>query len=290
MKSTKFKILALLSTILIIMFLAGCTGTNKETGKSNSENQQTAEKSIVLATTTSTQDSGLLDVLVPAFEKKTNIKVKVIAVGTGAAIEMGKKGDADVLLVHARKDEDKFMAEGYGSDRKDVMHNEFFIVGPAADPAKIKNLKITLDAFKSIASSKSPFISRDDKSGTNKKELSIWEKSAITPSETWYIKAGVGMGETLSMANEKQAYTLVDSATYLSMKDKFKLELLLRGDKVLFNPYGVIVVNKDKFPKVNFEGAKEFSDYITSPEGQEVIAAFGKDKLGESLFIPDAVK
>ncbi len=281
------KILALLIGLTLMMSLfAGCgTGTTTTT-TTTTTTPTPADPELILATTTSTQDSGLLDVLIPAFEKKTGYKVKVIAVGSGEAMTMGQKGDADVLLVHSRKAEDQFMTDGYGSDRKDVMYNDFMIIGPESDPAKIKGTKDAVAAFKAISDTKSPFISRGDKSGTNTKELSIWEKAAITPTGEWYKVAGLGMGETFRMADETKAYTLIDRATFLAQKDKYKLIIVVEGDKNLFNPYGVIQVSSAKFPNINKDGAKAFADYITSEEGQKLIGEYGKDKWGQALFIP----
>ncbi|MHB1253481.1 MAG: ABC transporter substrate-binding protein [Candidatus Humimicrobiaceae bacterium] len=248
-------------------------------------------KELILASTTSTQDSGLFDVLIPAFEKASGYQVKLIAVGTGEAITLGEKGEADVLLVHSRKAEDKFVANGFGVNRKDVMHNSFIIVGPKDDPAKIKGLT-AIDAFKAIASSQSLFVSRSDDSGTNKKELDIWEKVDIKPSGSEYIESGLGMGETLSIANEKQGYTLTDNATWLAQKSNFELVALVGEEEILYNPYGVIAVNPSKHPdlKINYEGAMTFVNYITGKEGQEIIKNFGVDKYGEPLFFPDAIK
>ncbi|MCL6086812.1 MAG: extracellular solute-binding protein [Actinobacteria bacterium] len=249
------------------------------------------DKELILASTTSTQDSGLFDVLIPAFEKAAGYKVKVIAVGTGEAIKLGEKGEADVLLVHSRKAEDKFVADGFGINRKDVMHNNFLIVGPKDDPAKIKGLAAA-DAFKAIASSQSLFVSRGDDSGTYKKESDIWGKIDIKPSGNWYIESGLGMGETLTISNEKQGYTLTDNATWLAQKRNFMLTALSGEDKILYNPYGVIAVNPSKHPdlKINYEGAMAFINFITSEEGQKIIKNFGVDKYGEPLFFPDAIK
>ncbi len=258
-----------------ILFMASCSGP--------------AKKELILASTTSTADSGLFDVMLPEFEKISGYKVKLIAVGTGEAIEMGQKGDADVLMVHSRKAEDQFMEEGYGSVRKDVMHNDFIIVGPAEDPAQIKG-KSAVDALKAIAESGSLFISRADKSGTHNKEMSIWEKAGITPEGDWYTETGQGMGETLTITQDKQAYTIADRGTWLAMADDFTLEILVEGDSSLFNPYGVIAVNPEKFPDVNNEGALAFIEYVTGEKGQALIKDFGVDKYGQPLFYPDVIK
>lgn len=249
-----------------------------------------AIKDLILATTTSTQDSGLLDILIPAFEQKTGYVVKIVAVGTGQALKMGQEGNADVLLVHAPSSEKDFMSAGYGSERKLVMHNDFIIVGPAEDPAGIKGMTSATDAFKKIADAKAPFISRGDQSGTNTMELSLWKKVAITPQGDWYQESGQGMGATLKIASEKKAYTLSDRATYLANKSTLGLDILVEGDKALLNVYHVIVVNPEKYPKINLAGAKAFADYVVSPEGQDLIGKFGVDKYGQALFTPDANK
>lgn len=246
------------------------------------------EKSLTLATTTSTQDSGLLDVLVPAFEKETGIKVRVIAVGSGQAMELGKRGDADVLLVHSPQAEQEFVDGGYGVDRKPVMHNVFLIVGPKSDPAGVKGSKDASKAFRTIAESKAKFISRGDDSGTHKKELGLWEKAGVKPQGDWYVESGQGMGDTLLMASELGAYTLTDEATYLSMAPKLQLEVMVQGDKALSNPYSVIAVNPEKHKNVHYKAATQFIKFVTGEKGQSVIASFGRDKFGKSLFIPDA--
>ncbi len=244
---------------------------------------------IILATTTSTQDSGLLDYLLPMFTQETGINVDVIAVGTGQAIQLGKDGNADVLLVHARSQEDAFMAAGDGTRREDVMYNDFIILGPASDPAKIKGMSSAIEAFKTIADTKSTFISRGDKSGTNTKELAIWKAANITPQGSWYVSAGQGMGEVLTMTDEQQAYTLSDRATYLARtKGGLKLEIMVEKDKDLLNPYGVIAVNPNKSPKIQADLATKFIDWIISVPVQEKIAEFGKADFGQSLFIPDS--
>jgi tungstate transport system substrate-binding protein len=249
-----------------------------------------AETRIRCASTTSTQNSGLFEYILPVFAKKTGIQVDVVAVGTGAAIEIGKRGDADVVLVHAKPLELQAVAEGYFVNRHDVMYNDFIIVGPPNDPAKIKGLKSAAEAFKKIAESKSPFISRGDKSGTNIKELAVWKAAALDPKgQKWYLEAGQGMGKTLRVASEKRAYTLTDRGTWLAIKDKDKLDLalLLEGDPILFNQYGVMAVNPAKHKTVKYKEAMEFVNWLISPEGQQTIASY-KDKHGNKLFVPDA--
>jgi tungstate transport system substrate-binding protein len=249
------------------------------------------DKNIILATTTSTQDSGLLDTLIPIFEKKTGYFVKTIAVGSGQAMAMGQKGEADVLLVHSPEAEQKFVKEGFGINRRLVMHNDYVIVGPASDPAKIKGTKSTLDAFKKIAASGSVFISRGDKSGTHSKELSIWKAAAVNPEgQKWYQQTGLGMGQTLNVASEKRSYTLADRGTYLALKKRLDLDILAEGDAVLLNIYHVIEVNPVKWPKVNAAGGKAFADFMVSPEVQGIIKVFGVEKFGSPLFFPDAGK
>lgn len=248
------------------------------------------ESTMVLATTTSTQDTGLLDVLVPAFEKKYSTSVKVISVGSGEALKMGQMGDADVVLVHSRAAENAFVANGYGVNRRDVMHNDFFIVGPKDDPAGITGQKDAQTAMKMIAEKDSTFISRGDKSGTNTKELSLWAKYDIKPQgKKWYIEASLGMGDTLMMAAEKGAYTLVDSGTWWAFESKVPgLKIAVQGDKDLFNPYGVIAVNPAKHQNIHYNAAMAFVNYITSTEGQDLIGFYKAN--GHVLFVPDAVK
>jgi len=243
---------------------------------------------LVLATTTSTQDSGLLDYLLPDFESKFNCKVDVIAQGSGQAIKTGQDGNCDVLLIHSRAAEDKFVADGDGINRLDVMYNDFVIVGPPSDPAGIKGLKDAAAALTKIAQRQAKFISRGDESGTHVKEKGIWQKAGITPKGAWYVSAGQGMGAVLVMANEQQAYTLADRGTYLAQRNKLDLVILVEGDKALFNPYGVIAVNPAKHPGVNAELAAKFQEWLTSVETQEKIAEFGKAEFGQSLFIPDS--
>ncbi len=244
---------------------------------------------IICASTTSTENSGLFGYILPIFEKKTGIKVKVVARGTGAAIEMGKRGDADVAFVHAKEQELKAVQEGYFVDRHDVMYNDFVIIGPSNDPAKIKGMKSATDAFKKISEG-SLFVSRGDKSGTNTKELAIWKKAGIEPKgQKWYLEVGQGMEKTQRIANEKRAYTLTDRGTWLATKDKDKLEMtvVLEGDPILFNQYGVMAVNPEKHKHVKYKEAMEFINWLISKEGQQTIASF-KDKNGNALFIPNA--
>lgn len=245
---------------------------------------------LILATTTSTRDSGLLDVLLPLFEAQSGLKVKMVAVGTGAALKMGEEGNADVLLVHAPKSELELMDKGFGKDRLLVMHNDFIIVGPASDPAGIKGSTTAVDAYKKIAESKSIFVTRGDDSGTNKAELTIWKSAEITPEGDWYVSTGQGMGDTLRVTTEKEGYTFTDRASYLALKDTLQLDVLVEGDKALLNIYHVITVNPDKWPLVNYTGAKAFADFMVSPETQKTIADFGMAEFGQSLFIPDAGK
>ena len=279
--------------LLLIMLVTACGGPSATTEAPPSTAAPTArvreEGKLILATTTSTEDSGLLDVLLPEFEKEAGVKVDVIAVGTGQALQLGQDGNADVLLVHSRAKEDEFMAAGHGVRREDVMYNDFVIVGPAADPAGIKGMGSAADAFKKLAEAQSTFISRGDESGTHTKELSIWKKAGIEPSGDWYLSAGQGMGEVLTMANEQQAYTLSDRATYLSRtKQGLELVVLVEGDTTLFNPYGVIAVNPAKNTAIQAELANQFIDWIISVPVQAKIAEFGKADFGQSLFIPDS--
>jgi tungstate transport system substrate-binding protein len=249
------------------------------------------QKNIILSTTTSTQDSGLLDVLLPIFEKKTGYFVKTIAVGSGQAMAMGQKGEADVLLVHSPAAEKKFVAEGYGINRRLIMHNDFIIVGPKADPAGIKGLKSAAEAFKKIAAANAVFMSRGDNSGTHAKEKGIWKAAGINPEgQKWYQQTGLGMGQTLNVTAEKKTYTLADRGTYLALKKNLGLDILTEGDAILLNIYHVIEVNSVKWPKVNAAGAKDFADFMVSKQTQSIIKTFGVDKFGSPLFFPDAGK
>ena len=242
-----------------------------------------------LATTTSTMDSGLLSLLNPPFEKLTGITVDVIAVGTGKAIKLGENGDVDVVLVHDRKAEDQFVAQGFGVNRRDVMHNDFVIVGPAEDPARVTGVKSAADVFARIAAAAAPFVSRGDASGTNAKELELWAAASIKPRGAWYKEVGQGMGEVLTMSGNLKAYTLSDRGTWIAMKGKLSgLKILSEGDLALFNPYGVIAVNPQKHPEVNYMAAMQYVAWVTSVQGQKVIRDYTLG--GEQLFTADAVK
>ena len=272
--------------IIATLLLAACgTATPVATQAPAPENP-----SLILATTTSTQDSGLLDVLIPDFEQRTGYSVKTVAVGSGEAMKMGQECNADVLLVHSPSAEKDFMSNNYGSDRRLVMHNDFIIVGPAADPAGIKGIKTAAEAFTKIADAKSIFVSRADESGTNTKELAIWKSANITPEGDWYVETGQGMLATLTIASEQAGYSLTDRATYLANKDKLQLDILVEGDSILLNIYHVIVVNPANCTTVNNTGAISFADYVVSPEAQQLIGNFGVDKFGSPLFTPDAGK
>jgi tungstate transport system substrate-binding protein len=289
----------LLITLLILLtFLSACApaATPQPTPAPKPTDAPTqvpapANKDLILATTTSTQDSGLLDDLIPVFEQKTGYKVKTIAVGTGAALKLGEDGNADVLLVHAPVSEKDFMAKNAGVDRRLIMHNDFILVGPAADPAEIKGAKLATDAFKKMAEKQAVFVSRADNSGTHTMELSLWKTAVVDPkSLTNRIETGQGMGATLKVASEKIGYTLTDRATYLAQKANLQLAILVEKDPALLNVYHVITVNSQKYPKVNAAGAKAFSDFLVSPEIQKRIGEFGTAKYGEPLFFADATK
>jgi len=267
----------------VLVFVFGLSGI--QTGCNNGA--KTTE--VILATTTSTQDSGLLDVLLPIFEKQTGYKVKTIAVGTGAAIAMGQRGEADVLLVHDPSKEAPLIDAGDGINRKLVMHNDFIIVGPASDPAGIKETASVVDACKKIAAAGSIFISRGDASGTNSAELKIWRSAGITPKgQRWYQESGQGMGATLNIAAEKGGYTFTDRATYLATAKTTGLKILVEKDPLLLNIYHVIQVNPGKFKNINGAGGRAFVFFMGDPATQDIIRTFGADKYGEPLFFPDA--
>jgi len=271
--------------LVLALSFAGCA--KDEPAEPTTPAEPTVEPTkLILASTTSTQDSGLFDVLIPAFEEANpEYKVEVIAVGTGEALELGQNKDADVLLVHAKAKEETFVADGYGTERKDVMYNDFIIVGPAADPAGVKGMATAAEALKKIADSAAVFVSRGDDSGTHTAEKALWKKAGIeSPAGDWYKSAGQGMGDVLKIASETPGYTLSDRATFLKLKDTLALEILVEGDTALFNQYGVIPV----VGAANPEGAQAFADWIVSAEGQDVIAGYGVEEFGAPLFFPNA--
>lgn len=276
--------------LLLLMVLAGLFAVNSSGVARSQGTPEPKVKDLILATTTSTVDTGLLDVLNPLFEKKTGYRVKTISVGTGQALAMGEKGEADVLLTHAPAAEKPLVDSGAVVNYQLVMHNDYVIVGPPDDPAGIKG-KPSGDAMKAIAAKESLFVSRGDDSGTHKKELSIWKGAGVTPAGAkWYQETGQGMGATLRMASEKAAYTLTDRGTYLAQKGSLKLDILSEGDKSLLNIYHVMEVNQQKFAKVNAVGAKAYVEFMIAPETQKMIGEFGKDKFGQPMFFPDAGK
>jgi len=247
-----------------------------------------AQTSLILATTTSTQDSGLLDDLLPRFEAATGVSVKTIAVGSGEALAMGRRGDADVLLVHSKAAEDEFMAQEFGSLRLDVMHNDFVLVGPPSDPARVRGLSV-VDALKRIAERGALFASRDDRSGTHARELELWKKAGVSPAgKPWYLATGQGMGETARVASEKRACTLADRGTFLALRRSLDLAILVEGEPELWNSYRVIVVNPEKHPKTRTAEAKRFAEWLVTPATQKAIGEFGREKFGQPLFVPDA--
>ncbi len=247
-------------------------------------------KVVVLATTTSTQDSGLLGVLVPLFEKNSGDTVKTIAVGTGQSLVMGARGDADVVLVHAPELEEKYVADGSLVNRRLVMHNDFVVVGPATDPAGVKGTRTAVDAFRKIATHEAPFVSRGDNSGTHAKERALWAAAGVTARGPWYIESGQGMGATLMIASQKTGYTLSDRATYLAFAKRVSLAILLEGDAPLLNVYHVMEVNASRHPRVNAAGGRAFADFMVAPGTQDVIRKFGSEQYGQPLFFPDAGK
>lgn len=272
----------------LVFSLAGCAAEEEPAEEPAAEEpaaEEPVEQSdLVLASTTSTEDSGLFDVLIPAFEEAhPEYKVEVIAVGTGQALEMGENKNADVLLVHAKDREEEFVANGFGEYRKDVMYNDYIIVGPADDPAGIAGKSVT-EALAAIAEAEATFVSRGDDSGTHTAEKKLWAAAGIEPAGDWYVSAGQGMGDVLVMASETPGYTMTDRGTYLNMQDQLALEVLVEGDDLLFNQYGVIPVTGAANP----EGAEAFAEWITSDEGQAVIETYGVDTFGQPLFFPNA--
>lgn len=268
----------------LLLVLAGALATDL------AWSQPVQRSVVILATTTSTQDSGLLDVLVPLFEKKTGYTVKTIAVGTGQALSMGARGEADVVLAHAPELELKYAAEGSLINRRRVMHNDFLLVGPPSDPAGIRGMMKAAEALKKLGERGARFVSRGDHSGTHARELSLWKAAGIAPGGSWYLETGQGMGATLIIASEKGAYTLTDRATYLAFKKRVQLAVLLEGDAPLLNIYHVMEANPARSPRVNAAGGRAFADFLVSPEAQAVIKTFGVEKYGQPLFFPDAGK
>jgi tungstate transport system substrate-binding protein len=252
--------------------------------------QAPASRSVILSTTTSTQDSGLLDVLVPLFERQSGYSVKTISVGTGQALALAARGEADVTLAHAPAQEKKYVVDGKMHNRRLVMYNDFLLIGPGADPAKIRGEKSVVSALKRIADAQARFVSRGDKSGTHSRELSLWKAAGVTPAAPWYVESGQGMGATLGIANDRQGYTLTDRATMLAFAKRVELEPMVEGDKLLLNIYSVMEVNPANGPKVNAAGGKAFADFMLTPETQAVIKTFGVDKYGQPLFVPIAGK
>jgi tungstate transport system substrate-binding protein len=274
-----------LKRLLIALFLFVVSLSVTACGTSSSNN-----KKLLLISTTSTQDSGLLDVLLPAFEKQSGYQVQLVSVGSGQALQMAEEGNADVLLVHSPAAEKDFMAQGFGMERRLVMHNDFVLVGPASDPAGIKG-KTLPEALKAIYESGATFVSRGDQSGTNVKELALWKTAGLDPAtRPWYLETGQGQGATLSIASEKGGYALTDRGTFLAYRANVALMILVEGDASLLNVYHVITVNPEKWPKVNLAGAQAFADFITSAQGQQIIRDFGVGEYGQPLFYPDAGK
>ena len=262
--------------LLFLLFLASCS-------------EAVPENAIILVSTTSTQDSGLLDVLLPAFTQQTGYQVSLIATGSGQALKIAEQGNADVILLNSPQAELKFMQEGFGVDRRPVMHNDFVIVGPSADPASIRAQPTALAAFKGIFASASTFVSRGDESGTHVKEMSLWDQAGLDPvRKDWYLETGQGQGATLSIASEKQGYALTDRGTFLAYRSNVNLVILFEGDPILLNVYHVITVNPEIWPHVNLMGAQTFADFVTSSEGQRIISEYEVAEYGQPLFIPDA--
>jgi tungstate transport system substrate-binding protein len=247
-------------------------------------------KVVILSTTTSTQDSGLLDVLVPIFEKKSGLTVKTISVGTGQALALAARGEADVTLAHAPAIEKKYVEAGKMQNRRLVMYNDFVVVGPEDDPARINGLAKAVDALKRIAEAQAPFVSRGDKSGTHVLELGLWKQAGVEPRGRWYIESGQGMGATLGIANDRRAYTITDRGTYLAFQKRVSLPVLVERDRPLLNIYSVMEVNAANGPRVNAAGGKAFADFMLSAEVQDVVRTFGVDRYGQPLFVPIAGK
>lgn len=284
--------LTALGVFAAALALAACGGDTAPEATSAAAPPKPARPEVILATTTSTQDSGLLDVLIPAFQKATGYQVKVIAVGSGAAMRMGERGDVDVLLVHSPAAEEQFVADGFGIERTLVMHNDFVVVGPAADPAGLKGSKAVAEAMKKIAAQRAAFVGRGDNSGTDVLEKELWKAAGLAApkGQPWYLETGQGMGATLTVAREKQAYTVTDRATFLASTGKSGLAVLFEGDPALLNVYHAIVPNPEKLPKTNTDGGRAFKAFLASADAQRMIGDFGKEKYGQPLFFADAGK
>ncbi|NYB74887.1 substrate-binding domain-containing protein [Sedimentibacter hydroxybenzoicus DSM 7310] len=290
-------LLLFILSLVLVFSMTACNNPQEPNEEQNEEpnidqpvsEDPKEERSIILATTTSTEDSGLLDFLLPAFKEKTGIEVEVVAKGTGAALELARNGDADGVLVHAKAQEEQFVADGFAKERFDVMYNDFVLIGPESDPAGLQTdaPNDPIKAFELIAEKQAVFVSRGDESGTHTKEKSYWNEADITPEGEWYVSAGAGMGAVLQMADEKLAYTLTDRATYLSMKDNLDLVIVTEKNDKMYNQYGVMMVNPEKYPVKEAE-VQEFIDWILSEEGQGLISEFGVEKFGQPLFIPNA--
>ncbi|SET73696.1 tungstate transport system substrate-binding protein [Natronincola peptidivorans] len=296
----KSKALSITVFMLILMLIfVGCSQPQEaaapeapaeETVSEENTTPEIENKTLLLSTTTSTENSGLLDAILPVFTRDTGIEVMVVAVGTGQALQMGRDGDADVLLVHAKASEEDFVAEGHGIERFEVMYNDFVLLGPLDDPADVaaNAPNDILEALKLVYENEANFVSRGDDSGTHKMELSLWDELDLAPSGSWYAEAGQSMGAVLQMTDELLGYTLTDRATYLSMRTDLDLKIVTEGDNKLFNQYGIIAVNPDKNDKINAPAADLFIQWMLSDKGQQLIGEFGKDTFGDSLFIPNA--
>ncbi len=278
----------LLTSVMIGLVAVGsifATGQGEMAEGAPEALMQAQQERVRLATTTSTENSGLLDYVLPVFTENYGIPVDVVAVGTGAALELGRNGDADAVMVHARNLEDRFVAEGYGVNRRDIMYNDFIILGPSSDPAGVSDAGSAAEAMDLIAENESVFISRGDNSGTHNRELQLWSSAGVEPSGSWYREVGQGMGAVITIANEQEAYTLADRGTYLSYRSDMDLEVIYEGDQALFNPYGIIAVNPEQYPENNYVGAMALIAFFTSPEGQELIGEYRVQ--GEVLFTPN---
>ncbi len=277
---------------LLVVLLAGCGAGGRRAAPAGeaSATPGAARGRVILATTTSTVDTGLLDELVPVFERQTGYQVVTLSLGSGQALAVGARGDADVLLVHSPDAEASFMQAGHGVERRLVMHNDFVLVGPEGDPAGVRGAPSAVEALRRIAAAKAPFVSRGDQSGTHALELKLWGQAGIRPAGGWYVESGTGMGQTLQIASERDAYTLSDRGTYLALRRTLRLAVLLEGDPALRNIYHVILVDPAKNGRINAAGARAFADFLTSADGQRRIGEFGRDRFGQPLFVPDAGK